>query len=340
MSFDLTYLSFGAGVQSSALLVMSALGLEGCPRADVAIFADTQIEPDYVYRHLEVMERWAKEHGIPVERVTEGNLAAKVLEGSGPVARDRFVTVPAFVSGQVERSDRCEACGGTGYRLETLRAYYALHAKTPDGAVLDFLDGVEEAPPDRPPFDCEACDGSGKLNVRWEDNGVGTPLRRQCTREFKIQPIERRVRALMGLKKGEANRTKKARALLGISLDEAIRARDNARPWITNAFPLLDARMRREDCLGLLERHGLPKPGKSACYVCPYHSDAYWRTLKREHPDDFQKAVAFDERIRRLQTVRGEVFLHRSLKPLATVRLDEQTGDLFGNDCESGVCGV
>ncbi|KKM78901.1 hypothetical protein LCGC14_1355330 [marine sediment metagenome] len=42
---DFTYISFGAGVQSTALLIMSNLGLKDCPKADVAIFADTGDEP-------------------------------------------------------------------------------------------------------------------------------------------------------------------------------------------------------------------------------------------------------------------------------------------------------
>ena len=49
---DLTYISLGAGVQSSALLVCSLLGLHRVPRADVAIFADTQNEPPHVYRRV------------------------------------------------------------------------------------------------------------------------------------------------------------------------------------------------------------------------------------------------------------------------------------------------
>lgn len=42
--YDLTYLSFGAGVQSTALLAMCVQGEPGFPRPDVAIYADTQSE--------------------------------------------------------------------------------------------------------------------------------------------------------------------------------------------------------------------------------------------------------------------------------------------------------
>lgn len=273
MSFDLTYISLGAGVQSTAVLAMSTLGLHGCPRADVAIFADTGDEPNWVYDHLAVLEPWAAERGVRVERVQKGHLSRQILDhaavkGDG----DRFVTIPAFVEGE---------------------------------------------------------------------DGRGAPLRRQCTREFKIEPIEKRVRALLGAAPGEriAGR-KKARALLGISLDEIQRARDNQTPWITNVFPLIDAKIRRWDCERFIAEVGLPVPRKSACVFCPYHSNAFWLDLRDNHPAEWAKAVEFDRKIRRLQTVRGDVFLHRSLKPLDQVRLDDGQGDLFATSCDAGVCGV
>lgn len=68
-------LSLGAGVQSSTLALMAAAGeVEPMPLA--AIFADTEAEPDSVYRWLEWLE---KELPYPVYRVTAGNLEADVL---------------------------------------------------------------------------------------------------------------------------------------------------------------------------------------------------------------------------------------------------------------------
>ena len=43
--FDYTFLSLGAGVQSSALLVLSCTD-DRVPKPDVAIFADTGDEPE------------------------------------------------------------------------------------------------------------------------------------------------------------------------------------------------------------------------------------------------------------------------------------------------------
>ena len=51
------FLNLGAGVQSTALYLMSIDGDEPeVPKFDAAIFADTQEEPGEVYRHLEWLE--------------------------------------------------------------------------------------------------------------------------------------------------------------------------------------------------------------------------------------------------------------------------------------------
>src|SRR6266550_8880108 len=72
----LRILSLGAGVQSSTLLLMAC---EGELQIDAAIFADTQWEPWWVYQHLDGLEKVAKAAGIPIYRVTIGDLRADAL---------------------------------------------------------------------------------------------------------------------------------------------------------------------------------------------------------------------------------------------------------------------
>ena len=69
------YLSLGAGVQSSTLALMAALG-QVTPMPTAAIFADTQAEPPDVYRWLDWLE---KQLPFPVHRVTAGSLEKAVL---------------------------------------------------------------------------------------------------------------------------------------------------------------------------------------------------------------------------------------------------------------------
>lgn len=85
--FDFTYLSYGAGVQSTALLVCSALRLENVPRCDVAIFADTGDEPAWVYENLATLTHWARPHGIEIETVQCG--APRWRLGSGTPGREQ-----------------------------------------------------------------------------------------------------------------------------------------------------------------------------------------------------------------------------------------------------------
>src|SRR5262249_27028991 len=71
-------LSLGAGVQSTTVLLMSCKGV--LPKLDAAVFADTQWEPQAVYKHLAWLEVEAKGYGIPILRGTRGDLRADALE--------------------------------------------------------------------------------------------------------------------------------------------------------------------------------------------------------------------------------------------------------------------
>jgi hypothetical protein len=183
------------------------------------------------------------------------------------------------------------------------------------------------------------------LYVRNQD-GTSSMIRRQCTSEYKIKPINRKVRELLGGK----TRGKRVDQWLGISMEERLRMRDSRVSYIRLVYPLVEKRMRRYDCLRWLEARGFPAPPKSACIGCPFHSDAQWRDLKRNHPQDFADAVAFDDAIRngnvRLgkAALRGQAYLHRSLKPLLEVDFsnaeDKGQLSLFSVlECE-GMCGL
>ncbi len=171
---------------------------------------------------------------------------------------------------------------------------------------------------------------------------------RSCTFDFKIQPILKELRKLGGIKRGQ--KTVGLVQWIGISLDEVSRMKDSREPWAENRWPLIEMRMNRHDCLRWIERNGYPKPPRSACSYCPFHSDAEWRRLKSEEPEEFMKAVEVERLLQQAQAsvttkdrMHGTVFLHRSLVPLRQVDFstEEERGqvNMFQNDC-SGVCGV
>lgn len=172
-------------------------------------------------------------------------------------------------------------------------------------------------------------------------------LRRQCTREYKIAPINKKIRELVGLKPRQRAPKGKvlARQWIGISWDEAQRMKDAPQHWLKNEFPLIELGKTRLHCLEWLQEQGLNElPSKSACTFCPYHDDATWLRMQETDPAAFEDACKVDEAIR--IGVRGtteNLYVHRSLVPLREVDFskpdDGQGRFTFMDECD-GMCGL
>lgn len=282
----LRVLSLGAGVQSTTLALMAAVG-DLSPAPHVAIFADTGDEPADVYRHL----AWLTEAGRLPFKVE----IVRAWEGYGKPG------IKAGLGDEILKAARGEGKAGS-------------HS--------------------RPPFFTLGADGSKGM------------IRRQCTGDFKIDPIERAIRLHLGLRRGQRwPKEPVVEQWVGISTDEATRMKPSPRAAISMRWPLIERRMSRRDCLTWLHERGYPEPPKSACTFCPFHSDAEWRRIRDTDPAGWARAVEIDEAIRRgltSKSLTGALFLHAKREPLATVDLTDATKrqiNLFENDC-TGMCGV
>ena len=299
-------LSLGAGVQSTTVLLKSIVG--ELPRLDCAIFADTGWEPASVYRHLDWLEQKSAKVGIPVHRVKRGDLRSDVL-------------VSQVVGKKTE-----------GRRFASMPLYVLQTDTTRSGMI-----------------------------------------KRQCTSEYKSEPIESFIKMqILGLSpRGRWPVEQRVQHWFGISCDEFTRARapilrskkgkTQPQRWKSHFYPLIGmeffadgktqthADMKpttRLGCLDWLEAHGYPRPPRSACLGCPFHSDSEWREIK-SRPDEWADVVEFDRAIRNCGGLRGQAFLHRSLRPLDEIdfRSDSERGQmqLFDgvaeNEC-TGMCGV
>jgi hypothetical protein len=162
-------------------------------------------------------------------------------------------------------------------------------------------------------------------------NGDETVGRRQCTKEYKLRPIQREVVARMGGRRPRGG----CEMWIGISTDEAMRVKASQVAYIVNRWPLIEMRKNRGDCRAWLERAGWSAP-RSACIGCPFRSAEEWKALTAAELAD---AIEVDEAIRH-QSKAGEQFANRRMVPLSEVDLSDQGQiDLFGNECE-GMCGV
>lgn len=184
--------------------------------------------------------------------------------------------------------------------------------------------------------------GSRSLPIPVRMAGDGAPGNRSCTGKFKIEVVGK------WLKAHGAGPDNPATVAVGISLDEIQRVNSRkAAPYETLTYPLLDLAppLRRADCTDVIRGAGLPVPGKSSCWFCPFHRAGTWQDMRRQEPALFGQAVALEALLNDRRDVLGKdhVFLTRYGKPLALAIAGGQ-GTLDGMDtdqhCDNGWCGT
>jgi hypothetical protein len=157
--------------------------------------------------------------------------------------------------------------------------------------------------------------------VPWHGKRERFMLSRQCTRQYKVQPLTRYLydrypAGRIGL-------------MLGISVDEYHRMRDSSAARIDHVYPLVDRRLTRWQCREIVERAGLAVPWKSSCWFCPYRSSASQWALVRRYPYLRAMADALEDRINAERCSRGK----DEIVVLRTDGVEEQ-----GDFCEAGYC--
>lgn len=59
-------------------------------------------------------------------------------------------------------------------------------------------------------------------------------------------------------------------------------------------YPLYEWGWTREECVRVIERAGLPRPGKSSCFFCPSMKKKEIQALWENYPDLFERAIALE----------------------------------------------
>lgn len=181
--------------------------------------------------------------------------------------------------------------------------------------------------------------GSRSIGIPVRMAGSGAPGNRACTGDFKIKVIAK------WLREHGATPKEPATCGLGISLDEFQRMRsDSGIAYEKLAYPLIDLRMDRAQCMRVIEGAGLPVPPKSSCWFCPFHSLQVWQQMRQNEPHLFQKACELEAHIiERMNMLKpgDAAYFTRKLKPLAQATTELVQDSLFDDDmCESGYCMV
>ena len=144
-------------------------------------------------------------------------------------------------------------------------------------------------------FEASAGEGEAtKSNLPLPMFGETGLMNRTCTAEWKIKVVAKELR-----KRG-CSAKNPAQVALGISFDEIQRAkgegyRDPRNKVQSHTYPLLLHFMTRNDCRSMIAAEGLPEPGKSACYFCPFTHLEGWQRLRSEQPQLFENAVRLEQ---------------------------------------------
>jgi hypothetical protein len=174
-----------------------------------------------------------------------------------------------------------------------------------------------------------------------DENGKIGMVRRQCTGEYKITPVKKKIRELLGYQ--PRKRVKEiVHVWKGISTDEIQRVKPAFDKWQVAEHPLIDVvDLDRSACIRYVEKEGLGTPAKSSCIGCPFHDNNAWREMKINDREAFDDAVEIDKLIRNTPRFKNAAYLHRSGLPLDEVDFGENQLDIdmFINECE-GMCGV
>lgn len=166
-----------------------------------------------------------------------------------------------------------------------------------------------------------------------EKNGLRLMGKRQCTNQYKIQPINHKVRELLGVSNRARLPIGTVEKWVGVSIDECQRMTLSRYKWEGLRYPLVERMMSRNDCIMWLYKNynGLSIP-KSACIGCPYHDRQGWQEIYA-NSEEWADAILVDETIRRTKTDNKALslqYLHRSFMPLREVdlRTPEEKGQL------------
>lgn len=258
-------ISFGGGIQSTALALKFMKDVLPYPMPDAVIFADTGWERESTYEHVKTFSKlWEDQTGVPFVTVSGGNLLEILLNPDNPRTE-----MPSFIN-----ASRWET-------IDRLRKLFLSDAKK-EYRKLEKAIKTQEMLLPIPPLDIvldealvkfEKGVADGAIVEGWKEMST-TMLGRQCTQRLKIRPIQKYLREEMG-----ATEDNPIGQYIGISLDEWTRMTTDDDKRFELLYPLCKERITREDCEQFILDCGYPIPEKSACIGCPYHSNKTWQSL-------------------------------------------------------------
>lgn len=330
----------GGGIQTTALLIAAG---QGVLKYKTFLFANVgdDSEEDGTLTYLrEIAQPYAQAHGLTIHELARHRRTGEVETLFGRLTKPGSKSLPIPVRMSDEGAPGTRSCTAN-FKIQVVGGWLKAHgatggkpakgrkpavaARPAELAMGISLDEIERANNRKVElYERMAYPLIGVLDGQPHDFGFGRPLRRiDCERMINAEPLP-------GGPRGElATRLRELLPLINPATRE----------------PFLAAVTRAD-----LIRYGferMPRPPKSACWFCPLHQVAAWRSQRRNRPATFARAAELENLLnaRRDELGKDHVFLTRYGKPLAKA-IPEEPDDLFADgqgeaedgECDNGYC--
>lgn len=151
-----------------------------------------------------------------------------------------------------------------------------------------------------------------------------------CSGEWKASVVDRYLRQTGAPVERERTHW------IGFAYDEKRRIKGDT----SRRYPLVEMMLTRADIKHLVRNAGWPDPITSSCYICPNMTNAQWREVRDNRPDEFEKACVLDEdtREQNMLDYGAPCWFHKSHVPLRDADLEAPDRDDVGRQCGLGMC--
>lgn len=259
--------------------------------------------------------------------MSNGSGSTKTIWSSGGGTQSTAIAV-MILTGKLPKPDLA-IIADTGYELSSTWEYmerYTVPALDQIGLKLHRV-----ASKDYATVGLHSAKGKLLVPAYTRDNADGSvgKLPTYCSSEWKGRVVQRFARE-------HFPKTKLFEMWLGMTIDEPNRIKITTGKWI-NKYPLAEAKLFRFDAVNLVREYGWPTPPKSTCHICPNKSEAHWKDIKENYPQDLKAAKEVEKLI---QQKDPDVFLHKQGVNLDEVDFNDAQQDMFTGQCDTGHCFV
>lgn len=305
---DLSTISYGGGVQSTALMVLAARGAIPFRTFLFCNVGDDSEAPETLEYVREVATPYAAHYGLNLQTLQRHKRdgTAETLWGRLMREDSRSLPIPVRMSNGAPGTRSCTA----DFKIRVVSRWLKQHGATEDHpatvGIGISLDEIQRA-------NTRTKDAWERVVYPLVGIGIDTGLklrRDDCSQVMRSEPLPFDV---------------------AMSIKEAV----------------ADGRLTAPRTVRQLEQTGytrLPIPPKSSCFFCPFHRPAAWADLERESPDQFAKACHLEDTLnaRRARLGKDPVYLTRFAAPLRSVTDTGQPllpmADDSDSQCDSGYC--